>query len=328
MSDDLAEVSVESGDRVLTGVGATEESLAKTMERHEAPAEPAAEPIPVKKSRGQERYAQLTSERDKERNAREAAERERDELRARLSAPPVHAPAPDDGARSASHQGSVPASGTGTESASRAGSTGSTPVKYPYNFDSYIAANPDADYDDYVTAKAVWTFQQSQPDLDTVVRQRIEADAASRTQADRESKEIDRGRQRYADFDAVLKGASHLWANNWPDHIVEAIGKMDEPEHARYALAKDPTLAEKIRTMNPILAGMEIAKLMPPSGAVALASTSSAGSVTPPAPYQPVGSGSKTTAPPLDELATRSGYDFDKSGYREKRAAERGVRRR
>jgi hypothetical protein len=80
--------------------------------------------------------------------------------------------------------------------------------------------------------------------------------------------------------------------------------------------------------MDPFTFALEVAKLAPNGSVATPASTAASGSVPPPAPYQPVGSGSTTTALPSAELARKGGYDFDKSGYREKRAAERGVSRR
>jgi hypothetical protein len=102
---------------------------------------------------------------------------------------------------------------------------------------------------------------------------------------------------------------------------------LPNAHHVAYALAKDPALYQKAVTANPIEFGQLIAAVAPPSSVASPASTGRVGSVPPPAPYQPVGSGSKTTAPTSAE-ATKGGYDFDKSGYRERRAAERGVTRR
>src|SRR6185295_517765 len=94
---DLTVTSVEQDGRVLSGVGATTEQLEQVMERHappepdekpEAPAQP-AEPVaePTEKlTRGQKRFQALSTERDAEKAAREAAEKERNELRAQLEA--------------------------------------------------------------------------------------------------------------------------------------------------------------------------------------------------------------------------------------------------
>jgi len=322
MSDDLTVVSVEDAQgRILSGAGADPDQLADTMERH-APDEPAASPsqpsaAPVetssepKQTRGQKRFAELTSERDKAKNEAAAIAKERDELKQRLEA----------------------ASRVTAPEAPKAPEPQKAKEKFPFTFDAYIAAHPDEDYDDFVTAKAVWTMQQqtglsSQTDIDATIRRSIEADRASRTHADRLEQVKTRGRQAYADFDAVL-AAPHVSANNWPIDKLTMLAELETPEHIQYALAKDPTLAETLRTEpNLIKFGMAIAQLMPKAAVAPLASTAPSGPVTPPAPYQPVGAGSKTTAPPLGDLPKKGGFDFDKSGYRERRAAERGVTRR
>lgn len=313
---DLNPVSVTQGDRVLTGVGADPEQLAQTMERHDdktpiqtpdAPAQPDEKP-----TRGQKRFSQLTSERDKEKNRAEAAERERDELRARLArASSASVSVPERQPESVQPQREKPSETRAKPQESEIG------TKYQT-------------YPDFIEDLADWKAEQRLAALnfDAVADKRIEAANASRTQAERETQEIARGRQAYPDFDAVIRGAQHLWTNNWPDHIVQFIQNAESPEHLRYALAKDPQLAEQVRTSHPVQAGMILAKLMPAPAVVTPASTAGAGTVTPPQPYQPVGSGSKTTAPPLADLPKKGGFDFDKSGYRERRAAERGVTRR
>jgi len=327
---DLNPVSVTQGDRILTGVGVDAEQLAETMERHapkdsEPPkvtSEAPADSQPPKESRGQKRFAQLTSERDKEKNAREAAERERDDLRARLAAAaqPPATRAGDDTRTPPSHQ----ASSTGNGEADR--STVSTRGKPT---EAEVGTKYET-YADFIEDLADWKAEQrlAAQDFDARIRSSIEADRASRTQAERETQEIARGRSAYADFDAVVGNASHLKANNWPAPLVDYIASLEEPEHIRYQLAKDPVLAEQIRTMNPLQAGLAIAKLIPAPAVATLASTAGAGTVTPPAPFQPVGAGGKSTVPPLAELPKKGGFDFDKSGYRERRAAELGRTRR
>ena len=197
-------------------------------------------------------------------------------------------------------------------------------------FDAYTATIPDADYEEWRDARNLWLYQQQQPtDIDAKIRSSIEADRASRTQAEHVTQAVTRGRTAYQDFDAVLH-APHMTVNNWPSDKIQAIAALEEPEHIQYALGKDPALAEKLRTASPVQFGMELAKLIPAPAVARLASTAGAGPVTPPPPFQPVGAGSKTTAPPLADLTKKAGFDYDKSGYRERRAAElgRGTRRR
>ena len=67
--------------------------------------------------------------------------------------------------------------------------------------------------------------------------------------------------------------------------------------------------------------GVTIAGLVPTARAAAPAWT------PPPPPYAPVGASSPTTPTPSSELA-KKGFDYDASGYRAKRAAERGIKSR
>jgi hypothetical protein len=93
-------------------------------------------------------------------------------------------------------------------------------------------------------------------------------------------------------------------------------------EHLQYAIMKDGALAQSLQRMSDLEFGMAIARLAP-NGATPAPSRQAAA----PAPYQPVGSGSPTVSASSAELAARGGSDYDRSGYREKRAAERKLRR-
>ena len=180
-------------------------------------------------------------------------------------------------------------------------------------------------YADFAEDLADWKVEQrlAALDLDARIRHGIEADRTTRSHTDRVSGIIARGRETFQDFDAVLQ-APHM-LREWPADKLAAIAGLDAPEQIQYALGKDPDLAERLRQASPVQFGLELAKLITPQAAASPAS-SVVGSPVVPAPYQPVGSGSKTTAIPSSEL-TKAGFDFDKSGYREKRAAERGIRR-
>ena len=317
MSDtDLTVTSVTDGDRVLSGVGVSSEQLEKTMERHapDGPAAPRDEPASQqpppngKVSRGQHRFSELTSQRDKALNKALEVARERDDLRAKLEAasrpapPPVAMPDPVAPPRPA-------ASEVQTRTKPSENEVGS---KYET-------------YADFIEDLADWKAEQrlAAQNFDAKIRQSIEADRASRTRDEHSLKSIERGRSRYADFDTVLKAATHFQSNDWPTYMGEAIDALEQPEHIYYQLAKDPALAHRLKGMSPVQFGMELSKLMPASAVVPPASTGSAGTVTPPPPFQPVGAGSKTTAPPLADLP-KKGYDFDASGYRERRSAELG----
>lgn len=339
MSDtDLQPVSVEQDGRVLTGVGVSVEQLEETMARHappesSAPASPEVTPASgaaaapaaevgadVPKTKGRARYSELTAERDAAKREREEAQRERDAIKAELDAlrtRAVSSPAP------------APSASPATAAVSAAAPAPSEKFTYP-SYTEAVATNPTLDFDQWDRARFE-AFQQWHTDrlnLDARISSSIEAMQASRQAADRLASIRARGKAAYSDFDAVLQQSSHVQQMNWPLPKLQAIFELDAPEHVQYALAKDPALAERLRTEpNIVKFGMEIAKLIPAAPGAAPASPVSAGSVVAPAPYQPVGSGSKTTVIPSAELA-KKGFDFDASGYRERRAAERGVTRR
>jgi hypothetical protein len=143
-----------------------------------------------------------------------------------------------------------------------------------------------------------------------------------------------RGRSAYADFDAVRTNGPG--ANvAMPAAAVKAIYELPNTEHVQYAIMRDGALAQKLSGIAMRAArgdlgaayefGAALANVAPDGPAASSASTGSPSSVMPPAPIQPVGSGSKTTTPSSAELV--KGFDFDASGYRERRAAERGGRR-
>lgn len=324
-------VSVEKDGRILSGVGAEESDLTATMERR-APSGTAmaddgdAPAAPTPGSRGpkrlDKRLGTLTWEREEERRRADAAEQRAKDLEAQLeqarkpAAPtPPAAPAPP-----------VPPQAPPPQEHPAAVSAKFT------SFPEWAAAHPQATFDDYLDERQAHnvTGYVKQSDLDALIRKGIESDRETRTRYEREGEEIRRGRAVYGpDFDRVVS-APHLMTNNWPMYLVDAINSQEEPEHIKFALGSDPQLAEMIRTMNPVFAGAELAKLSRRSVAVApTAPTARTVASPPPAPMQPVAGGGKTTTTSSADLASRStDYDFDRSGYREARARERGVHRR
>ncbi len=320
MSESLEVVSVEQDGRVLSGVGVDADALRETMDRH-TPDEPAkTEPAVVgpadngqpeaKPTRGSRRFSALEHERDEAKAHAAEIARERDELKARLAA----APAP------------------------RSEPTPS-PVAAPVVPPAATRLKPSEDqvgtkyqsYADFVEDLSDWKAEQriaalKLDSIDARIQSSIEADRASQRHATKVDEVISRGRTTYPDFDAVLQ-APHMTVHPWSKEKIDEIIALDHPEIIQYRLGKDPVLAESLRS-EPSLAkfGMRIQQLMTAAAVVSPASTAPTSSVAP-RPYQPVGSGSKTTVTPSAELA-KTGYDFDKSGYRERRAAERGVLRK
>ena len=92
----------------------------------------------------------------------------------------------------------------------------------------------------------------------------------------------------------------------------------------QYAIAKDADLATRLSKMSDVEFGMALAAVAPVAAVASTASTART-VVPPPPPYQPVAGGGSTTVPSSADLAERSTEDYDRSGYREKRAKERGV---
>lgn len=319
-------VSVEIDGRTLTGMDTTVEALTEAMERR-SPEPAKAEPEPTtpevrdaqtgqfKKTRGQRRFDQFSAAQKTAQEEAAAAraeadtvKRERDDLKARL------------------------------EAASRPEPAQYALAKDPALADRIVAkAKPTLDEfisepDPYVAlqeAIADWKIEQFKLtfDISAQVRAGIEADRVQRKFSSAVDDARSRGRQTYPDFDAVLK-SPHAVQSNWPHDRLQAIARLEAPEHVQYALAKDPTLAERLRTEpDPVKFGMALAGLVTAAAVGTPASTAPTGFTPPPPPHQPVGSGSKTASPSSADLARKGSYDFDKSGYREKRAAERGVRR-
>jgi len=309
-------VSAEQDGRVLSGAadsGATTEALQEVMDRHApepetAPATEAtpATPIatePVKETRGRQRFSELTEQRKAAETRAEAAEREReaiarerDELKARLAQPPQPAREPERPA---------------------------APV--------YTRPEPDVNevgtkyetYEQFTRDQALWVHEQQAQAFDGRIQQALERDRYQRTFTDTVERTRAKGRETYADFNVHALNGPGAQVPMSGDRL-EAIIHHPQSEHLQYAIGKDAALAQRLATVGPIEFGIELAKLVPAStgNGHAQAQTFHA-----PAPMQPVGSGSRTTVTPSADLAGK-GFDFDKSGYRQRRAQERGVKGR
>jgi hypothetical protein len=306
--------------RTLSGMGVTSEALADVMERHEpepveAPSEtPAAPTEPAKPSRGQARFAELTKAR-KEAEAKAATyERELAELRAKVQ--PPTAPTPPATAPVAA-AAPAPPSPSGPERGDSGPPSG-------------VRAQPTEDeigtkyktYAEFVLDSARWVAEEQQSGIDARIRQSIEADRASRDFLNHAESTWAKGRKVYADFDAMRTTGP---GSQVPmDHAkIQAILQHPQSEHVQYAIVKDGALAQKLAQANPIEFGMLLSTVAPTNGAAPLASTPSAGTMTPPAPIQPVGSGSPTTPSPSADAARKGNY----AEYKARREQERKARR-
>lgn len=330
-------VSVEDANgRILTGVGVTKASLEDAIDASSSSSDPDPEPPPAaapvtpttdppKRTHGQKRFAQLTAEREEESRQRQAVERERDDLRTKLAAAELRvtpSPAPPARVEEPPKTAATPTPATRTKPTEDEVGT-----KY-------------ATYGDYVEDLSDWKAEQriAKLDLDAQIRtgyDRIEADRASRTVADHNAAVIQRGRAAYPDFDAAMSTSAVAQSLNWGffDEAqtmprIQLIVMHPQSEHVRYGLAKHPEKALALAVEKDVGKFLEGLNQFVPGAAVALpASTGRPGMSIAPPPYQPVAAGSKTTVTPSAELVQKGGFDFDKSGYRERRAAERGIRR-
>ena len=354
------QVEVEDAQgRILAGVGVTPESLQQAIDSHDAKAEPAsggeagadaaAAAVPgasavavdaapatdlerdddtgrfkKREGKGRERFSALTTERDSERDRANRLQAELDELRAAQT-------------RAFEQPKAAPTNGNGNGHAP-------APTAAPPSEPQFTRPQPRVDdigtkyqtYEDFIYDVSRWQNEQTVAQAMPAIQQQIDrAIGANRAEqmfyqsVDRKSLQtsIDRGKQKYPDFAAVIAASSVEMP--WP--VMTLIGNHPQSEDLQYKLAKNPTVAQIItlahqagdqNTVDILLAG-----LAPPIAAASPASTARAGVTNAPAPYQPVGSGSKTTVPPLEELARSHGDDYDSSGYRERRAQERKTAR-
>jgi hypothetical protein len=318
-----AQVSTEIDGRILTGVGGPPEALDALTERYETPADEAApsgtavaqpaegaspaSPEP-KRSRGQQRFADLTRERDAANAKAEAAERRAAELEARAQQP-TPPPTPQQAAPQAAPpaQPATPAPTRPKPSVDHVGTTYQT-------------------YEDFTEDLADWkTEQRLASDLDTRIGARISAERAAQDFFSTVERSRAAAKQLYPDFETLLASGPGALVPLGPtpqEAMQRATYVIQHPQsaHIQYAILKDGDLAKRLQQTDPIAFGAEIAKLVPNGNGHSPAHPAP----PPPAPFQPVGTGSRTTTPSSAELV--KSYDFDASGYRERRAAERGVK--
>jgi hypothetical protein len=328
---DLTVTSVEQDGRVLSGVGATTEQLETVMERH-APPEPEDKPEPTaqpaetppepteKLTRGQKRFQALHAELDAVKAAKEVAEKERHELRAQLEAarrqPTPAAVAPTQTPPAPAHPEKTPST-RAKPTVDGIGTTYQT-------------------YEEFIEDLADWKSEQrlAALNVDQRIRQNLEADHQQRRVQDRFTAVRTEALKHYPDFDTVIQSGPGAVVNLSSDPALadartQYVLNHPAAPHLMHTIAADATLANRLASLSDIDFGIELARLVPadPSSVSPPSLGVRAVSSAPP-PYQAVGSGSKTTVLPSAELVKKAGFDFDKSGYRERRAAERGVNRR
>lgn len=323
----LSVTSVEQDGRTLSGVGVKADALKAVMERHalpEAPTEqattePSTEQVaqPDPQPKGRQRYSELTKARDEAKAEADRVKAEKEALALELaelkSKPAAQAPA----ARPDPVAAPAPAATTADE------------FTFP-SYEEHIQAHPNDSYDQWRRKEllAFSDWKDARANLDDRIRKTLESERERYEFQSTINRTFAKGRESYADFDAMLENGpgSGVLLGPTPDEAkarVHFIVHHPQSEHLQYAIMKDGDLARRLAAMSPIEFGLEVARLIP-SAQPAQSRTVA----PPPAPYQPVNGSTPTTAPASADLAKKSGFDFDKSGYRERRAAERRAARR
>jgi hypothetical protein len=278
----------DSKGRELSGSGVTEADLSENLRDA-----PALEGQPeTKEPKGRARYSELTKARD-EAKAQFAAEKQRnDELASRLAL-----------LEAATTKALTPEPQRELEPQGRQKPT-SNEIGTKY-----------ADYDAFTEDLADWKAEQREiklrEEFNARFEARIEAERASRAQSSQADTVLTRGRASYQDFDAVVNACPVVF----PEAMLKAILSLPQAEHIEYALASDPKLAERIAKIpDGLTLGLELAKLQPSEGSVIPASQPRAvrSSQAPP-PFEPVGTGTRTTSPPLADLAASGNYEAYKA---------------
>lgn len=314
------QVSHEQDGRVLSGVGISPDRLAETMERH-APPEPKTEkplgtgeaPQPAVAgtpdtpaapvSRGRQRFADLTRERDEARKVADEARAERERIAKDFEAFKAAQAAPPKAEPAARKEPDAPKKFPDFEEWSKTNTPeGSTPDWYAYD-----------------DAKYAWRVEQQRESARAEIRAELEAERRQAAFNDTVRASQDRGRKAYPDFDGLLQANGKNVQMDMSR--IQFIVEHPQSEHIQYAILKDAALAKRLDTASDYEFGALIASLAPAERAAKPAAPTW---TPPPAPHPSVGASSPTTAKASSEHAKEGNFD----AYRAKRAAERGVKPR
>lgn len=313
-TEQAAQASIEMPNGiVLTGIGGDTEAVQKQFEARAeelTDAQPETQESakqPADKKPIRKRLGQLTYEREEATRRADAAEARIKELEAKIAAPVAAPVVPQAVAPVAAPV--IPAEIPSTRTKPTEDQVG---TKYQT-------------YSDFVEDLADWKAEQREArllsTLDARAKTSIEVERASRNRMDYvNTKVFPAGKAAYQDFDAVLN------ANTTPTpHIVHEAILALEPEaaaHALYVLSKDQAKLNDVIGLaaQPVKLGIFLAQLMPRASVASPASTAPVVRTTnAPAPPQPVGAGSRTTSPSIEELANKGEYE----AYKAARAAQR-----
>ncbi len=315
----------EQGDRALSG-GTDAAQLAETMERHApepaeaagtgavpaategASAAPAAEPKPT---RGQQRFSELAKARDAAQARADAAEARAKELEARVNAPAPAAREPEP-ARPVAQPAAAPAAPAPAERFS-----------YP-SYAQAVEKDANLDYDqwelDRLHAFRDWDRTQQATAAEKAAEAKREAE--SQQELDTALASWHTRRAAFAASRPDRAPAVQAFLNNvnagtpLGDALLYSEVGMEMADH----LAANLPEATRIAGLNPAQQLLALGRIE--STLVAAARPAKRAVAPPPAPYEPVNGNGATVSTSSAELAGK-GHDFDASGYREKRAAER-----
>jgi hypothetical protein len=293
----LGQTTLEHDGRVFTGSGtddeATAEAFAETTVGRKVETESAKSGEP-KLTRGQRRFSQLTSERDKARSEADALKAEL----AALKSKPVESAKQEPKAEPVKESKPVDA------------------AKAPELEDFLDQPDPIKAFN-----KALREHLKNEIDstIDARLSQRLESERASRELTQTVADLRERGAAAYADFETVLSQSSVAF----PEPILAAIVNDPNAEHIYYALSSDDALAKEVAAIrDPLQLGRVLGRLGTAATRAVPASPVSSASSKAPRPFQPVSGASRTASPSAEQLAESGDYER----YKAKRHADMGLK--
>jgi hypothetical protein len=277
----------------------------------------------VPQTRGRARFSELAQQRKDAEARAAAAEKERDELKARLAQPSPAPAAQTPPAHQA--QPEAPAQPAWTPPATR---PEPSEDEIGEKYTTYAAFTKD---------QALWVWEQARA-KEKAQEQQEKQQQQQRDWATSYTSALADAKMRYPDYDTQVAQVDAQFAAQQvviPQVLLDAIVSSPRGPDVSYYLAthQDEYRAliqeawgvnhpQSIALVRRVLEA-KLPAVPKPNGHAQPAAISQA-----PAPFAPVGTGSKTTVPTSAELADKGTMDYDKSGFRERRAAERGIKPR
>jgi|SRR6185295_3185832 len=334
MADDLTQASAtDDKGRTLSGVGVSVDDLQDTIDARQpapehktpliAPAASASVSSPTataptsteppQLAKGRARYQELTHERDEAKARADAAEKKAAELEARLQPPPARVEGPLGTATPAPVAGESAMRPAAPSSPSQPAQA--APTRPKPSIDDI--GGKYTDWDTYQEDFGRWVWEQQQQTIQQQIAQGIQQHQQQQQFVQHVESVRAKGRAAYPDFDQMLQSGPGTFVAMHPAAI-QAILNHPQSEHVQYQIMKDGALAQRLAQLagqNPYAFALELVKLAPQ----AQAGSAVPSQVAPPAPMQPVGSGSRTSTP-----GSADAENFEQ--YQARRRAERKAR--